>query len=113
MKHTTNETEDKCDKLEKIVNETKQVTYQNKQNLCDLEVHLASQQKFMAIQNIKGHLIWKIDEYSKKLNEARESEITLQSPLFCNRQYGYTLRVSLNIGQKVLDKIEKRIFRWM
>lgn len=48
----------------------------------------------MAICNMKGHLIWRIDNYSARLQQARENEVILKSPIFCNWQYGYTLRVS-------------------
>lgn len=96
MQHIVTGTEDKCDKLETLTRDTKKTTHQTRQLLSDLEVHLHNQQQLAAIQNVRGHLMWRIDGFAAKLKDAKENDITLQSPLFCNRQYGYTLRVSYN-----------------
>lgn len=96
MQNIVNETEEKCEKLEKIVVEAKQVAAETRQELKDLQIHLRNQRKFAGIQNIKGHLIWRIDNFAIKLKEAKENEVILKSPLFCNKQYGYTLRVKKN-----------------
>lgn len=93
MKNIVHETEDKCDKLEKIVIETKKVAAATRQELKDLEIHLKCQKKLTCIQNFRGHLIWRIDNFSSKLKEAKENELILKSPIFSNKQYGYTLRV--------------------
>lgn len=93
MKRTVMETEDKCDKIEKLVENAKQTAHKTKQNLSDLDVHLRHQKKIMGIHNCHGHLIWRIDEYESKLADAKEHNTTLRSPMFCNKQYGYTLRV--------------------
>lgn len=93
MKHIATDTEDKCDKLEKIVVEAKQIAYKTKQKLTNLEIHLKMEQKMSAIQNTKGRLIWRISDYAAKLMDAKENDVSLKSPLFCNRMYGYTLRV--------------------
>ncbi|KAG5330700.1 SC6A9 protein, partial [Acromyrmex charruanus] len=42
-----------------------------------------------------GHIIWRIDRYKEKMNEAKESDRALYSPIFHNKEYGYTLRMEL------------------
>lgn len=93
MKHIVTETEDKCDKLEKIVVEVRKLSHQTRQLLGDLEVHLTNQRIMMEIHNTRGHLIWRIHDYAVKLKDGKENNVTLKSPMFCNKQYGYTLRV--------------------
>lgn len=96
MKHIVHETEDKCDKFEKISANTKTVANQTRQEMNDLEVHLTYQKKLFAIHNTRGHLIWKIDDYAAKLTQAKETQsAALRSPIFCNKQYGYTMRVRI------------------
>lgn len=97
MKHIVTDTEDKCDKLEKIVVEVKKLSHQTRQLLSDLEVHMMNQRIMAEIHNTRGHLIWRIHDYSVKLKDAKENNVTLKSPMFCNKQYGYTLRVSFEI----------------
>lgn len=98
LTNTVNETEDKSEKLEKQVSMYKELIYETKQGLSDLEEHLKVQRQFNMIGNIRGHLIWKINNYSKKLNEARESEVPLKSPLFSNKHYGYALRLDVHLN---------------
>lgn len=94
MKNIVYETEDKCDKFDKAMMETKAIAMQTKQEMNDLEVHLMYQEKLLPIHNMKGRLLWRIGEYSKRLLEAKEKGVVLRSPVFSNRQYGYNLRVS-------------------
>lgn len=94
MKHIVTETEDKCDRLDSIARQTKRMSHQCKQRLDDMVGNVEDQVKFRNIQNFRGHLLWRIDNFRTRLNEAKENDVTLQSPIFCNRQYGYTLRVS-------------------
>uniref|UniRef100_A0A1L8DKX6 Putative tnf receptor-associated factor 3 isoform x1 n=1 Tax=Nyssomyia neivai TaxID=330878 RepID=A0A1L8DKX6_9DIPT len=96
MKHIVHETEDKCDKFDKISAETKAASNQTRQEMNDLEVHLTYQKKLFAIHNTRGHLIWKIDDYAAKLTQAKVAQsVALRSPIFCNKQYGYTLRLEV------------------
>uniref|UniRef100_A0A1B0D0T4 MATH domain-containing protein n=1 Tax=Phlebotomus papatasi TaxID=29031 RepID=A0A1B0D0T4_PHLPP len=74
MKHIVHETEDKCDKFEKVSADTKTVANQTRQEMNDLEVHLTYQKKLFAIHNTRGHLIWKIDDYAAKLTQAKETQ---------------------------------------
>jgi TNF receptor-associated factor 3 len=85
LTNTVNETEDKSEKLEKQVTMCKELVYETKQRLEDLEEHLKVQRQFNMITNLRGHLIWKINNYSKKLNDAKESDVPLKSPLFSNK----------------------------
>lgn len=98
LANTVNETEDKTDKLEKQVVMYKELVYETKQSLSDLEEHLKVQRQFNMITNIRGHLIWKINHYSRKLNDAKESEAPLKSPLFSNKHYGYALRLDIHLN---------------
>lgn len=96
--NTINEIEDKSDKVVKQVEIYKELVYETKQNLADLEEHLRVQRHFNMITNIRGHLIWRINHYSRKLNDAKESEIPLKSPLFSNKHYGYALRLDVYLN---------------
>lgn len=93
MKNIVCETEDKCDKLEKIVVEVRKQSAQTKQELADLKEHLRMEKKLRIITNYNGHLIWRMDQFAAKLKDAKENDVQLKSPIFCNQQYGYNLRV--------------------
>lgn len=94
MKNIVCESEDKCDRLERIVVDTRKECARTKQELADLNVHLAMEKKMRSTTNNKGHLIWCVDQYMAKMKDAKENDIVLKSPIFSNQQYGYNLRVS-------------------
>lgn len=94
IKSTVYETEDKCNKLEKLLLDANDILSKLKQNLCDLEMHMKMQKKMSSVACFNGHLLWRIDKFSAKLNDAKENDIVIKSPIFCSKQYGYTLRVS-------------------
>lgn len=96
--NTIHEIEDKSDKLNKQIEIYKDLVYETKQDLLNLKEHLRVQRQFNLIGNIRGHLIWKIENYSKKLADAIESEVPLKSPLFSNKHYGYTLRLDVYLN---------------
>lgn len=96
--NTIHEIEDKSDKLEKQVEMYKEIVYEAKQSLADLEEHLKVQRQFNMITNIRGHLIWRVNHFSRKLNTARESEVPIKSPLFSNKHYGYALRLDVYLN---------------
>ncbi|XP_055913416.1 TNF receptor-associated factor 3 [Eupeodes corollae] len=100
MKHIVCETEDKCEKLEKLVKDVDKALHHTLQSLSDLEVNLMSQYKMYSIQNFKGHLLWRISDFQKKFDEAKQHDTVLQSAIFCNKSYGYTLRVELYLNGK-------------
>ena len=94
LKNVIYEVEDKSEKIDKQVENYKQLLFESRQNLIDLREHLKMEKQLALIINMRGHMIWKIDDYAKKLLEAKENpENVLKSPLFTNKQYGYTLRV--------------------
>lgn len=95
MKNVVYETEVKCESSKKTVLDAQKMCAQTKQALADLQTHLGAEKRMRTIANCEGHLIWRIDQYTSKLKDAKENEIILKSPIFCNRQYGYTLRVSI------------------
>lgn len=47
-----------------------------------------------------GRIIWRIDRYKEKISEAKESDHALYSPIFYNKEYGYTLRMALFLNGK-------------
>lgn len=96
--NTVHETEDKSEKIEKQMEMYKELVYTTKQNLSDLEEHLRVQRQFNMITNIRGHLIWKISRYSKKLADSKENDLPLKSPLFSNKHYGYALRLDVHLN---------------
>ncbi|CAL1688576.1 unnamed protein product [Lasius platythorax] len=47
-----------------------------------------------------GRIIWRIDRYRERMSEARESDRALHSPIFYDKEYGYTLRMELFLNGK-------------
>ncbi|XP_037931930.1 TNF receptor-associated factor 4-like, partial [Teleopsis dalmanni] len=47
-----------------------------------------------------GHLIWRIKDYSKKLEEAKQYDTILHSAMFSNKPYGYALRLDIHLNGK-------------
>ena len=98
VSNTMNEVEDKSEKLEKQVDMYKEIVFETKQAISDLQEHLRVQRQFNMITNIRGHLIWRINHFSRKLDAARESETPIKSPLFSNKNYGYALRLDVYLN---------------
>jgi TNF receptor-associated factor 3 len=98
LQNTVHETEDKTEKLEKQVAMYKELSYTTKQSLSDLKEHLKVQRQIQMISNIRGHLIWRITRYSQRLEDSRESDVPLKSPLFSNKHYGYALRLDVHLN---------------
>lgn len=94
MQNIVYESEEKCDKSVKMFKETQKLCAHTRQDLSDLQLHLQAEKRMRIITNFEGHLIWRIDHFSAKLKDAKENDTVLKSPIFCNTQYGYTLRVS-------------------
>lgn len=93
MKNIVCETEDKYEKLENITFDVRKICAETKQELVDLTEHLKMEKKIRSFVNCEGHLIWGIHEYAAKLKNSKENDIILKSPIFCNKPYGYSLRV--------------------
>ncbi|XP_053950279.1 TNF receptor-associated factor 3 isoform X1 [Anastrepha ludens] len=100
MKNIVCETEERCEKLEEMVKQVDTSLHQTMQTLADLENHLATQQRLATIQNSRGHLVWRIKDYSKKLEEAKQYETILHSAMFSNKPYGYALRLDIHPNGK-------------
>ncbi|XP_058444340.1 TNF receptor-associated factor 5 [Malaya genurostris] len=96
--NTVNETEDASDRTQKTLEKYRRETYYTKQCLDDLQVHLQHQDKLVVIQNTDGHLIWRIDQFDKRFKESQETEVMLKSPLFCDKPFGYTLRLEVSLN---------------
>lgn len=93
MKNMVYESEVKCESAKEVVLDAQKMCAQTQQELADLQAHLSAEKKFRTIENCEGHLIWRIDRYASKLKDAKENDLVLKSPIFCDKQYGYTLRV--------------------
>lgn len=95
MKNIVCETEDKYDKIENVSDDVRKTSAETKQKLTDLVEHLKMEKKLKTFVNCEGHLIWRIDGYTAKLKNAKENDIIIRSPIFCDRLYGYSLRMDL------------------
>lgn len=104
MKNIVYESEVKCESSKKTVLDVQKMCAQTRQELADLRTHLAAEKKFRTIENCDGHLIWRIDHFTSKLKDAKENDITLKSPIFCNKQYGYTLRVFFPVTRHLANQ---------
>ena len=49
---------------------------------------------FRSVSN-NGRLLWRIDRYKEKMTEAKENDSVIYSPVFNNKDYGYSLRMEL------------------
>ncbi|KAL0830197.1 hypothetical protein ABMA28_003652 [Loxostege sticticalis] len=45
-----------------------------------------------------GHLIWRIDNFTARMKEAKDNDTVLSSPLFRTSKYGYTLKAEVNLN---------------
>ncbi|KAH8303978.1 hypothetical protein KR044_012570 [Drosophila immigrans] len=94
------ETEERIEKLQVIVQDLDKSLHQTMQNIADIENQLAMQQRIASVQNIRGHLIWRIKDYSKKLEEAKQYDTILHSAMFSNKAFGYALRLDIYLNGK-------------
>jgi hypothetical protein len=59
------------------------------------------QDKFEAVEKttpsllLTGHIVWRISDFEAKMNDAKENNTVLRSPVFYSSQYGYKLRVNI------------------
>lgn len=95
MKNIVCETEDKYDKMENVSSDVSKISAETKQQLTDLVEHLKMEKKLKTFVNCDGHLIWRIDGYAARLKNVKENDIIIKSPIFCDRLYGYNLRMDL------------------
>ncbi|XP_031627898.1 TNF receptor-associated factor 5-like [Contarinia nasturtii] len=95
MKNIVYETEVKCEKSKSKVIDAHKLCAQAKQELVDLQTHLTAEKNMRSILNCDGHLIWRIEQFGTKLKDSKENDITLKSPIFSNKQYGYALRLDV------------------
>ncbi|EDW65624.2 TNF receptor-associated factor 3 [Drosophila virilis] len=94
------ETEERCDRLQNLVQDLDKALHQTMQSIADIENQLAMQQRIASVQNIRGHLIWRIKDYSKKLEEAKQYDTILHSAMFSNKAFGYALRLDIYLNGK-------------
>ncbi|KAL7293589.1 hypothetical protein TKK_0012677 [Trichogramma kaykai] len=45
-----------------------------------------------------GRLVWRIEDFEEKFQEARDANAVLYSPIFHDREFGYTLRLELYLN---------------
>lgn len=45
-----------------------------------------------------GHLIWRIDNFTERMKDAKTNDTVLTSPLFRTSKYGYKLKAELNLN---------------
>ncbi|XP_022208731.1 TNF receptor-associated factor 3 [Drosophila obscura] len=100
VKNIVCETEERCDKLQNVVQDLDRSLHQTMQNLSDMENQMAMQQRLASVQNIRGHLIFRIKDYSKKLDEAKQYDTILHSAMFSNKAFGYALRLDIYLNGK-------------
>ena len=78
-----------------------------RQNLCSyscfrkVKVMILQQDKFEAFKNVTpsllltGHIVWRLSDFEAKMNDAKENDTVLHSPVFYSSAYGYKLRVNI------------------
>lgn len=100
LKHICTSTEDKCDRLEQIVRDVRKTVMQCAQQLAERAEQVTVQRQIGAIENMQGHLVWRMSCFAAKWQAAKEDVDVgpLHSPLFCDRQYGYTLRLDVYLN---------------
>ncbi|KAJ2941104.1 hypothetical protein O0L34_g10338 [Tuta absoluta] len=45
-----------------------------------------------------GHLIWRIENFTGRMKDAKENDTVLSSPIFRTSKYGYTLKAEINLN---------------
>uniref|UniRef100_A0A1I8M3S8 Uncharacterized protein n=1 Tax=Musca domestica TaxID=7370 RepID=A0A1I8M3S8_MUSDO len=100
MKHIVCDTEERCDKLETLVSQIDRNLHHTMQLVNDLENHIATQQRLTSYINPQGHLLWRIKDFSKKFEEARQYDTILHSAMFSNKPFGYALRLDIYLNGK-------------
>ncbi|XP_014613170.1 PREDICTED: TNF receptor-associated factor 5 [Polistes canadensis] len=90
----------------------KALRFQAKENLIYVEELVRDSSKVVTLENddnseckcclrelgpfsTNGRLIWRIERYKEKINIAKEDDSPIYSPIFLNKDYGYTLRMEL------------------
>ncbi|XP_046602176.1 TNF receptor-associated factor 5 [Neodiprion virginianus] len=101
--------------IENQVAETKALKFQMKEHINYVEDTMKEVMSQNSAQSMKcrcvteeyfepvpsnGRLLWRIDRYKEKMTDAKENDTLLCSPIFYNKEYGYTLRVELFLNGK-------------
>lgn len=103
-----NETRKHSEAIKNQVADTKALKFQLKENmnyLEDMVKEIQSQSSPLDPESSQpiptnGRLLWRIDRYKEKMTDAKENDAVLFSPIFHNKEYGYTLRVELLLNGK-------------
>lgn len=45
-----------------------------------------------------GHMIWRIDNFTSRMKDAKDHDTVISSPLFRTHKYGYTLKAEMNLN---------------
>lgn len=100
LKHICTSTEDKCDRLEQIVRDLRRSVAHCAKDLSERAERATLQRQLGAIENMAGHLVWRVTEFGAKWQAARDDAdaAPLRSPLFADRQYGYTLQLEVYLN---------------
>lgn len=99
LKHICTGAEDKCDRIDGIVHEVRQLAGRTAQLVAERTDQERLQGQLAAIQSVDGHLVWRIGDFAQKWQAAKDGVVTeLHSPLFSDRRYGYTLRLDVHLN---------------
>jgi hypothetical protein len=99
---------EKINSQQQEIVDLKQQSSQQRQNITKLKKQI---NEIISIRNINnknfGELVWKIDNYKKKLDMAKKGiQIAICSPSFYSKQYGYHLKTKIYLNGDDLGKGE-------
>ena len=95
----------RCIKLKYITRVVEMPNY-----ICKVQIKLSFN---IILFNISGHLVWRIKDFSKKLEEAKQYDTILHSAMFSNKPFGYSLRVSRKLFVFLNYRVRQISFFWI
>lgn len=70
---------------------------QMKQHIKECDEAITRQARGNAVLAL-GYIVWRISDFEAKMNDAKENDTVLHSPVFYSSEYGYKLRVELRLN---------------
>ncbi|XP_023950830.2 TNF receptor-associated factor 3 [Bicyclus anynana] len=93
------ETAEQTMRMDKVSRDLRALTksyHKMRSELADFQARVSLDNPDLGGDN--GHLIWRIDNYSTRMKEAKDNDAILTSPLFRTSKYGYTLKAEVHLN---------------
>uniref|UniRef100_A0A182W5N8 MATH domain-containing protein n=1 Tax=Anopheles minimus TaxID=112268 RepID=A0A182W5N8_9DIPT len=94
-------TEERITQLAQKVDRYRHEAYYTKQLLDDVRNHMKVAEYRKSLASEDGRILWRIDKFAERMEQSKENQVMVRSPIFTNKPYGYTLQ--LEVGWKWYD----------